>query len=51
MDAFTHRRFYTQMLCAQAILHTEALTHKGLTRRRFYTQMLLDTEDWFYFNF
>ena len=57
-DAFTHRRLYTQTLlhtgsfthththtlCAQTFVHTEALTHKGLTHRHVYIQMLLHTK-------
>ena len=39
-EAFTHKRFYTQML-----LHTHTLSHtNAFTHRRFYTQRLLHTD-------
>jgi hypothetical protein len=38
-DTFTHRRFYTQKLFTQKLLHTDAFAH-----RRFYTQELLHKE-------
>ena len=49
-EAFTHKRFYTQMLLhththfhTQTLLHTDAFTHRG-----FYTQMLLHTHTHFH---
>ena len=36
-DTFTHRCFYIQTLCAQTLLHTEALTHRLDTQIRLHT--------------